>query len=76
MQDFYVVAYAIENLVRVTDDKQHSHTEIVRLITNERMVFQLATASLMLAATFVAPLGDRSLKYSSMRSRSENAAGV
>ena len=56
MQDFYVVAYAIENLVRVTADKQHAHTRIVRPIATERMVFSFATASLMLAATFVAPL--------------------
>jgi len=40
------------------------------------MVFELGDASRMLAATFFAPLEDRRLKYSIIRSRSEKAAGV
>ena len=76
MQNFYRVAHPIEDLVGITDDKYYPHIGIVRPIATLWMVFELGDASRMLAATFFAPLEDRRLKYSIIRSRSEKAAGV
>ena len=76
MQNFYRVAHPIEYLVGITDDKYYPDIGIIRPITALWVVFDLAIASRMLAATFFAPLEDRPLKYSSIRSRSEKAAGV
>ena len=76
VQNLDDLAYPIEYLVRVANDEHHSDLRVVCSVSAQRMFAQLRYGIANARSDIRAPTGERSRKYSMIRSRSENARGV